>query len=209
MNDMDKNELSRIVEMVEGGKVTPEEGERLIDSMTCRVQTMTCPYCAERIPAGAGVCPECATTLDQAPSELAGTQTRLHAFHALPRTGKFLVIYMFVVCTIVLLAGSGWGLSLHDIVPAVLAGLGIVSAVLLCKGRPLGWSLAILWAALQVPVISVNDVELNNQIFGFDITQTTNGTSIGLDVVGVVLLIIAIVARNRAMEKQTRLAPVS
>jgi len=116
---------------------------------------------------------------------------------------------MFVVCTIVLLAGSGWGLSLHDIVPAVLAGLGIVSAVLLCKGRPLGWSLAILWAALQVPVISVNDVELNNQIFGFDITQTTNGTSIGLDVVGVVLLIIAIVARNRAMQKQTRLAPVS
>ena len=201
MNDKGSSELGRILEMIESGTVTPEDGERLIASLETRAQTMTCPYCAEQIPAGMRDCPDCATPLDSAPLIPSAAAAGAGGFHALSGGGKFLVVYMFVVCAIVLLTSIGWGFAAHEVAPCLLAALGVVSGVMLCKGRPAGWPLAILWGALQIVLVIVNGASLNRQVFHVGISQTTNGGGLGLNLVGIAIVIVAVMARKRTAEK--------
>jgi hypothetical protein len=200
MNDKGSTELGRILDMIESGKVSPEDGERLIGSLESRAQTMTCPYCVENIPAGTAVCPECATPLAAAPSTSASGDAPFGGYRSLSGGGKFLVVYTFVVCAIVLLTSLGWGLSGREIAPCLLAGLGVVSGILLCKGKPAGWPLAILWGALQIVLVMVNGAPLNRQVFHVGMSQTTNGSGLGLNLVGVALVIIAVMARRKVAE---------
>ena len=95
-SEASRGERQRILEMVQSAAVTPEEGERLLSSLEQRESgSRRCPFCAEEIPAGAGVCPECRTPLAFQASGTATPQTG-GGFHALAGLGKFLVVYTFV-----------------------------------------------------------------------------------------------------------------
>jgi hypothetical protein len=188
-------ERQRILEMVQTGAVTPEEGERLLSSLEQRIgQRQRCPYCAEDIPANVGICPECQTTLATA-SQGARPPQGGSGFHSLRGLGKFLVIYTFLVCGVALLLNtSGFGFMGVAFLQKVLAILGIVGAVMLCKGVGAGRALCILWAALQIIPFAVNGVVLNRQFLHVGIMSTSNGSGLGFNVVGLALLILFIKA---------------
>ncbi|MCK4565161.1 MAG: hypothetical protein KAU94_10865 [Verrucomicrobia bacterium] len=188
------DEQQRILELVESGKVTPEEGERLLASLEQRSRGhQQCPFCAESIPSETTLCPECGSALGANHASPAMVQNG-SGFHALGGLGKFLVCYTFLVC------GLMWLLSLGHFRPSIallLAALGIVAAVLICKGSRTGWVLGTLWAGVQIlPIVAAGAI-LNRQILHLGILSTTNGSGIGFNLVGVILLILFIKATPR------------
>jgi hypothetical protein len=201
MTESQNDEVRRILAMVEEGKVTPEEAERLIGSMEQRKNQVRCPFCAEAIPMGSSVCPECNTplapTADATPSEIG----RSGGFHALTGLGKFLVIYTFAVCSIVILASVPFGFSPAWVAQGLLSVFGFVAAVLICKGNPIGWVMGIWWAGLQMIPVTISGMTLNKQFFHFGINFVVNGSGLGINLVGIVLLILFIKARQTTVRK--------
>jgi len=180
-------EQQRILELVESGKVTPEEGERLLASLEQRSRgRQQCPFCAESIPAETATCPECDSALGANHASPAMVQNG-SGFHALGGLGKFLVCYTFLVCGLQFI--PSW-----NIAAVLLATLGIFSAVLICKGSPTGWMLGKLWAGIQIIPVVLNGIFLNQQGLDLKILFTTNGSGIGFNLVGVILLILFIKA---------------
>ncbi len=196
-HDTQRSERTRILEMVESGKVTPEEGERLLISLEQRSRTSQhCPYCAEEIPAQIAVCPECGSALGAHHPRQTAPRAQ-NGFYSLTGLGKFLVCYTFLVCGIVALSLLG-RLSPTAVGPMLLAGLGIVAAVLICKGSQTGWVLGALWGGIQMLPVVVDGTVLNRQFFHVGILQTSNGSGIGFNLVGLVLLIMFVTAARRA-----------
>ncbi len=147
-------EQQRILELVESGKVTPEEGERLLASLEQRSRgRQQCPFCAESIPAEIDPCPECGSALG-ASHVLSPAPQNESGFHALGGLAKFLVCYLFLICGIQFI--PPW-----NITAVLLAALGIVAAVLICKGSRSGWILGILWAGVQIIPIVVGSTIFN------------------------------------------------
>lgn len=182
-----RDEQQRILDMVQSGTVTPEEGARLLDSLEQRSRgRQQCPFCAESIPGEVASCPECGSALGAQimPVE---TQQSGNGFHALGGTGKFLVCYTFLICGVVLLRGL-----FHFSLSMVLAGLGIIGAVLICKGSRAGWRLATLWAGLQIIPVVLNGITLNQQLLHLGMVSTPNGSGFGFNLVGLILLILFI-----------------
>ena len=180
-------EQQRILGLVESGKVTPEEGERLLASLEQRTRSrQICPFCAETIPAETALCPECGSALGATQASPTGTQGG-NGFHALGGLGKFLVIYTFLVCGLQFI--PSW-----NIAAVLLAMLGIFAAVLICKGSPAGWTLAKLWAGIQIIPVVLNGIFLNQQGLDLKILFTTNGSGIGFNLIGLILLILFIKA---------------
>ena len=192
-SDAGNGERQRILEMVQGGTVTPEEGERLLTSLEQRCRgSQRCPFCAEEIPAHVALCPECRTPLAALP---AGTGARPAGggFHGLTGLGKFLVCYTFLICGVVLLSSPLLFASV--VVPGkLLAMLGLVSAFLICKGIRAGWVLSIIWAALQIVPIALNGIIFNRQILHLGVNWATNGSGVGFNIVGLILFILFIKA---------------
>ena len=58
-----KDEQRRILSMVADGKISPEEGERLIGALERETATMACPYCGEDIRIEAVMCRHCGSNL--------------------------------------------------------------------------------------------------------------------------------------------------
>lgn len=205
-----EQELQRILAMIEEGKLTPVEGEQLISSLEQRGRTIHCPFCAETIPAGLGACPECRSSLVPAPGgagPATGSPPRSGGgFQALPGLGKFLVVYMFAVCLIVLLSSLRFGPSLRSAIPVAMSGLGIIAGVLLCKNNRKGWGLAMLWSGLQIPVVVVHGTELTKQFLHIGIIFTSNLNGTGINLVGIILLILFIVAKKKTMASAPTIA---
>jgi hypothetical protein len=193
------DEQQRILEMVQSGTVTPEEGARLLASLEQRSRgRRPCPYCAESIPSDVTICPECSSTLG-AHMAPAAAQQNGNGFHALSGLGKFLVCYTFLICGIMLLRGL-----FHFSLSMALAGLGIIGAALICKGSRAGWKLATLWAGIQMIPIAVNGIILNQQLLNMRYIQTTNGSGIGFNLVGLILLILFIKTTPPATDPYTQ-----
>ena len=189
------DEQQRILELVESGKVTPEEGERLLASLEQRSRgRRVCPFCAETIPAETTPCPECGSALGASPLAIPQNE---NGFHALGGLGKFLVCYMFLVCGLQFI--PSW-----NITAVLLATLGIFSAALICKGSPTGWMLGKLWAGIQIIPVVLNGIFLNQQGLDLKILSTTNGSGIGFNLVGVILLILFVKATPSKPKRHER-----
>lgn len=200
-------EMDRILRLVEEGKVSPAEGERLIASLEARQQTMRCPYCAESIPAGLNVCPECATPLAAASFAPPAARPASRGLSHLSGLGKVLVVYTFIVTAIVILTNLSVIMSPAGIFRTGLAVLGVAAAVLICKGRSVGWGLAMLWSGLQIVRITLGGYVLNQQGLAFSFNYSSNGSGFGINFLGILLLVLFIVAsreRRGDLAERTR-----
>ena len=197
MTDAGREERQRILEMVREGAVSPEQGERLLVSLEQRsAGSQRCPYCAEEIPAQVGECPECRSPLVTGPAGSAARPAG-SGFHGLGSLGKFLVCYTFMVCGLIWLLNP-LGFAAGAVFAKMLAVLGVVGAVLICKGVRAGWVLSTIWAAVQIVPVVVNGILLNRQLLHVGINWTTNGSGLGFNAVGLVLLIMFIKAMPAA-----------
>jgi hypothetical protein len=202
MEETQKNEQNRILEMVASGKVTPTEGERLLALLDQRSgRRRVCPFCAETIPAETSICPECGSVLTTATAAPVKAQ---NGFHALPGLGRFLVIYTFFVCGAVLLINLFSFGFLHSLSTVLLAGLGLTGAILICKESRMGWILCTLWAGIQIVPIILNGTLLNQQLLHLGVFSTSNGSGIGFNLVGLILLILFIKSTPKAIPLHLR-----
>lgn len=197
MNERSEQELRRILELVEAGTITPEEGDRLVSSLDIRQQSCRCPYCAEEIALGLDRCPECASPLYTAPPPPAPRDDAGESgIRALGGLGKFLLLYTFLVTAVVILTGIMPPHSAASMCQVGLAGLGLFAVVLITRGNPAGFGLGALWGGLQIPLVIVNHAVVNRQLFTININWIVNGDGLGINLVGIVLLILFIKARN-------------
>jgi hypothetical protein len=60
------------------------------------------------------------------------------------------------------------------------------------KGNPAAWRLGILWAALQIVTVVVHGEVINQQIFHLGMNFQTIVQGLGLNLVGIILLILFI-----------------
>jgi hypothetical protein len=117
-------------------------------------------------------------------------------FHALTGLGKFLVIYTLLVSGIKLLS-LFFSFSFGAMVGVLLSVLGLTAGIMILKGRPGGWSLGILWSALQIITIIIRGQIINQQVFHIGMNFNTNGQGMGINLIGIVLLILFIKARPK------------
>lgn len=110
---------------------------------------------------------------------------------------KFLIIYMFFVCIIVLLFSFN---SLFNIGPWVfpdlLALFGLCAAILMCRGKREGWIMGMIWSAAQIIVIIIGSSAINRQFLHLGVYSTVNGSGLGFNLVGVLLAIFFVTARK-------------
>ena len=195
----EQGDTRRILEMVESGKVSAAEGARLLESTrtTGGTGTMKCPFCAETVLPRAGICPECNSNVHVAPIPSASAT----GFHALTGLGKFLVIYTLLITgfwlvSTLLAGGHFFSMSPQTVIGSLLAVLGLVSGIMIIKGKPVGWGLGILWAILQIVEIIANYQPLNRQVLHLGINTVTNGSGLGINLLGIILLVLFIKAKN-------------
>ena len=187
-------ETRRILDMIENGSISAAEGARLLESArpARSAGSMTCPYCAESIPAGSASCPECRSTLDTISNRSADGS----GWHSLSGLGRFLALYSILVGTIglasTLLHGGTMGPWLFSLSGSLLSALGLLAGVLMLKGRSAGWGLGMLWSALQIVTVVVHGEIINQQIFHLGYSYHVNGHGLGINLVGIILLILFI-----------------
>lgn len=187
-------ETKRILEMVESGRISAAEGARLLESTrsTDKPGNIKCPFCAEMVIPNADICPECH-------SDLQASTTAL-ALQTLNPIGKFLVIYTVLITGFwmvsSLLSGGAFSFSPQTVIGFLLSALGMTAGIMLIKGNPTGWSLGILWSALQIVEIIVNYQPLNRQVLQLGANFHTNGRGLGINLLGIILLVLFIKAKN-------------
>jgi hypothetical protein len=186
-------EMKRVLTMIERGQISAAEGARLLESAqtSATTKTVTCPYCAEAIPTHSGMCPECksnlATPVTNHPAGGSG-------FRSLSGLGKFLVVYTLLVSGYLLL-DLFFRFNSVSVITVLLPALGLTAGIMILKGRSGGWKLGMLWSALQIVPVIVHYQTLNEQLFHLGIKQQTNGLGLGINLVGIILLILFIKAK--------------
>ncbi len=194
----EQNETRRILSMVESGKLSAEEADRLLNEMNAAA-TVTCPWCAEEIPADCRICPECHTALSSSPPvPAAGTHERV----PLGTLNGILLCYTFVVGVIEVISHLGAFTSPAGVVRALLGGLALFAAWLMWKRDLFGWTLGILWSAAQIVLIVLHGAVLNVQFFCFPFITTTNDNGVGLNFLAILLLVLFVVGRKQIEQRQ-------
>jgi hypothetical protein len=188
----ENTELKRILAMVESGKISAAEGARLLESTrpVTPPETETCPYCAERIPIRSGSCPECGSNLGAAIIPTPDSGTGLHSLTGLSR---FLVVYTLLVSGFKLFS-LFFSFGFHAVIGSLLSILGLVAGLMILKGKAEGWTLGILWSALQVVTVIIGYQIVNQQVLHLGINFNTNGQGLGINLIGIILLILFIKA---------------
>lgn len=191
-------ELKRILDMVESGKISAAEAARLMETTRKGEPAglRTCPYCAEAISNTDDRCPECSSNLDRPVPPLRGS-----GFQSLSGLGKVLVVYTLLVSGSKLLSlffsfGFGAGIGV------LLSALGLAAGIMILKNRSGGWGLGILWAALQIVTVIIHGEIINQQLFHIGMNFHTNGQGLGINLVGIILLILFIKAKPANNEKR-------
>ena len=191
-------ERRRILEMVESGQISAADGAKLLAS-TQKIEggdSLTCPYCAESIPILIGHCPECGSNLD-APVTPSTNHSR--SFQALSGLGKFLVVYTLLVTGFWLVSSTltdGICITESSLFGGLLAVLGLLAGIQILRGKPIGWNLGIVWSALQIVTVIIHCQIVNQQVFHLGANYHTNGQGLGINLVGIILLILFIKAKS-------------
>jgi len=73
-----------------------------------------------------------------------------------------------------------------------VAGLGVAAGVLIWRMHPSGWVLGVIWAALQIVTVYIGGASLNKMFFFIGGSFNTNGSGLGINIVGIVLLVLFI-----------------
>lgn len=192
--EVDPAEKDRILAMVEGGKISPEEGDELIEALRASSKTVKCPYCAEEVSPRQRKCPECDSTI-----MLEGEVQKAPAQSQRVPSGKislFLAYYMLIIGIIVFsLYWPHHHKALIFALPMKLMALmAVISAILILKKNIIGWYLGAAWSALQIILLYTSYTCINKQFFVLQINFLTNGNGLGLNFVGIILLILFIAA---------------
>ena len=113
------------------------------------------------------------------------------------------MVYVLVICAVILF--STFGIIFHvsgfgsgGVVALVLALLGGIGAILLMKGNSAGWGICMVWSAVQIVPVIVHGHFLNRQVLHVGIISTTSGSGLGLNIVGIVLLSLFVVAKRQS-----------
>jgi hypothetical protein len=187
-----KEEIKRVLDMVESGRISAAEGAALLESaQSFSGIEITCPYCAESISAGSRICPECGSNLA---APVSTPQCAGSGFQSLTGLGKFLVVYTLLVSGQTLLQHF-FRFDFASAISVLLSGLGLAAGILILKGRAAGWKLALWWSALQIIPIIIRYLTINEQFFHFGIKNQVNGMGLGLNLIGLILLILFIKAK--------------
>jgi hypothetical protein len=191
-------ELRRILEMVESGQISAADGAKLLAStqQAEAAESLVCPYCAESISIRSGHCPECGSNLD---APVNPPMNHSHGFQALSGLGKFLVVYTLLVTGFGLVStvlSDGMHLTESSLFGGLLALLGLLAGIHILRGKPIGWSLGIIWSALQIVTVILRGQIINQQVFHLGANFHTNGQGFGINLVGIVLLVLFIKAKS-------------
>ena len=164
--------------------------------------------------AGPGLCRRCAaergavderrqfaTTRTALPSE-APEEPRRRSWRDLSMLAKFLAVYVLVVAVV---AGLPWGMgSFGGFTQTVLGWLGVAAGVLMTMARPAGWWLGLFWALAQALEVVVGGHALNRQCLSLGANFNVNGLGLGLNVVGVILVVLFVATRGQFLTEEGR-----
>lgn len=191
-------ELRKILEMVESGQISADDGAKLLAStqQAETAESLSCPYCAESIPIHSGHCPECGSNLN---TPVAPSPNQSRGFQALTGLGKFLVVYTLLVTGIWLISSllfGGMRLTEASLFGGMLSLLGLFAGIQILRGHPIGWNLGIAWSALQIVTVIIRGQIVNQQVFRLGANFHANGQGLGINLVGIILLILFIKAKS-------------
>jgi len=95
-----------------------------------------------------------------------------------------------------------WNLgSFGSVSQTALGWLGIAAGVLMVMARPVGWWLGLIWALAQALEVVIDKHPLNHQCLYFGGNMLTNGSGVGLNLVGVILVGLFIVTHRQFVEE--------
>ena len=189
--ELDPVEKERIQAMVESGKISSEEGNELIEALKASSKTVKCPYCAEEVSPRNRKCPECDSDIIIAPSNQASSGRQRKSA---PRViNGILIVYMLVVGALILVFRWPPNQTLLFLPMKLMAVMAITSAILMIYDKKLGWYLGIIWSCLQIVLIYFSFGCINKQFFVLQYYFLFNGNGIGINLVGIILLVLFII----------------
>jgi hypothetical protein len=196
--ELDPVEEERIQAMVESGKISREEGDELIEALKASSKTVKCPYCAEEVSPRNRKCPECdSDIIFEAPNQASSGRQRKSA----PRViNGILIVYMLVVGALILVFRWPPNQTLLFLPMKLMAVMAITSAILMIYDKKLGWYLGIIWSCLQIVLIYMSFGCLNKQFFVLQYYFLFNGNGIGINLVGIILLVLFIIAGKESQK---------
>ena len=74
--------------------------------------------------------------------------------------------------------------------------LGLLAGIQILRGKSIGWNLGIAWSALQIVTVIIHRQIVNQQVFHLGANYHTNGQGFGINLVGIILLVLFIKAKS-------------
>jgi len=201
-----QNEQRRILDMVATGHISAKEGDELLQAVnpaSAPVAPSKCPWCAEQIPADLSICPHCAEPLVDA-----SQTTHPARCDDLTTLDKCLAIIVTLICSIDLLSHLV-SFSLSAITGNILAVTGLCAGIFMFLRKPFGWTMGVIWSALQIIEIIFAGEALNRQMFHLGINFNTNGTGLGLNLLAIGFLYFFLKAKRQQDARQQPEVPQS
>ena len=194
-----QNEQRRILDMVASGHISAKEGDELLQAVnpeSAPVAPSKCPWCAEQIPADLSICPHCAEPLVDA-----SQTTHPARCDDLTTLDKCLAIIVTLICGIDLLSNLV-SFSLSAITGNILAVIGLCAGIFIFLRKPFGWTMGVIWSALQIIEITFFGEALNRQMFHLGINFNTNGIGLGLNLLAIGFLYFFLKAKRQQDARQ-------
>lgn len=167
---------------------------------------MTCVGCGSAIcaqcctPKARGpFCPRCLEDWN-APTVRAAAVSVAEAAHRRRSTRAKLLTAYTLVASIAALASAAWQMNLGWVPAHVISAIGLTAGILMWKRAPGGWLLGVLWSAAQIVTVNLGRGWLNEPLIYVGSRASFNQAGIGINLIGVLLLIAFIRLRSEFLE---------
>lgn len=188
MDTPEQNEERRILDLVASGQISADEGDALLQALgRSSSSTMRCPWCAEIIPGTAEICPECHESISAPATPPPHTDT-------LTTLDKILAVLTLFICGIFILQHA---LPPSRIIGLAIAAVGICSGVFIFQKNPVGWTLGVIWAAVQCVELLIGGHAINRQLFHVGLNFNVNGIGLGINVLAIGFLYFFLKAKKQ------------